>query len=57
MKEPGYEKVYKRYGKGVTFNNQIDLYDTVTNNENIFICKQWEGVKANGNPTPEFNVL
>lgn len=57
MKEPGYEKVYKRYGKGVTFNNQIDLYDTVTNNENFFIGKQWEGVKANGNPTPVFNVL
>lgn len=57
MKEPGYEKVYKRYSKGVTFNNQIDLYDTVTNNENFFIGKQWEGVKSNGNPTPVFNVL
>lgn len=57
MKEPGYEKVYKRYGKGVTFNNQIDLYDTVTNNENFFIGEQWVGVKANGNPTPVFNVL
>lgn len=57
MKEPGHEKVYKRYSKGVTFNNQIDLYDTVENNENFFIGKQWEGVKSNGNPTPVFNVL
>lgn len=57
MKEPGYENVYKKYSKGVTFNNQVDLYNTVENNENFFIGKQWEGVKANGNPTPVFNVL
>lgn len=57
MKDPGYEKVYKRFDKGVNFNNQIDLYSTVENNENFYIGKQWEGVKANGNPTPVFNVL
>ena len=57
MKDPGYEKVYQRYTKGVQFNNQIGLYDTVENNENFYIGKQWEGVQANGNPTPVFKVL
>lgn len=57
MKEPGFEKVYKRYSKGVTFNDHLDLYDTVKNNENFYIGKQWEGVQSNGNPTPVFNVL
>ena len=57
MKDPGFEKVYSRYQKSVGFNQQIDLYNTVENNENFFIGKQWEGVKANGNPTPTFNFL
>ena len=57
VKDPGYQKVYQRYSDGETFNNQIDLYDTVENNENFFIGKQWEGVQANGNPTPTFNFL
>lgn len=57
MKNPGCEKVYHRFCEGQTFNNQIDLYDTVENNENFFIGKQWEGVQANGNPTPTFNFL
>ncbi len=57
MRDPGFEKVYSHYNKGVMFNSQIDLYDTVENNENFFIGKQWEGVEANGNPTPTFNFL
>ena len=57
MKDPGYESVYQRYQRSVSFNHQIDLYDTVENNENFFIGKQWEGVRANGNPTPTFNFL
>lgn len=57
MKDPGYESVYQKYQKSVGFNQQIDLYDTVENNENFFIGKQWEGVRANGNPTPTFNFL
>ena len=57
MKDPGYESVYQRYQRSVSFNHQIDLYDTVENNENFFIGKQWEGVRANGNPTPSFNFL
>lgn len=57
MKKPTPEQVYKRYDKGVSFNTQIGLYDTVTENENFFIGKQWEGVEANGLPTPVFNFL
>ena len=57
MKKLTPEMVAKRYDKGVTFNTQIDLYDTVTENENFFIGKQWEGVEANGLPTPVFNFL
>lgn len=57
MRDPGCDKVYHRFCEGQTFNNQIDLYDTVENNENFFIGKQWEGVQANGNPTPTFNFL
>ncbi len=57
MTDPGYEKVAQKYTNGVQFNSQIGLYDTVENNENFFIGKQWEGVEANGNPTPTFNFL
>lgn len=57
MKNPTPELVSKRYDKGVMFNTQIGLYDTVTENENFFIGKQWEGVEANGLPTPVFNFL
>ena len=57
MKKPTPELVYKRYDKGVSFNTQINLYDTVKENENFFIGKQWEGVESNGLPTPVFNFL
>ena len=57
MKKTTQELVYKRYDKGVSFNTQINLYDTVKENENFFIGKQWEGVESNGLPTPVFNFL
>ena len=57
MREPDVQKVAKRYSDGVSFKNQIDLYETVEENENFFIGKQWEGINANGNPTPTFNFL
>lgn len=57
MKKPTPELVYRRYDKGVSFNTQINLYDTVKENENFFIGKQWEGVESNGLPTPVFNFL
>jgi len=51
------QKIAKEYEAGLSFNNGIDLYDCVQTNENFFIGKQWEGVKANGLPTPVFNFL
>ena len=49
--------VYREYTRGVDFNLALDLYRTVETNENFFMGRQWEGVKANGLPTPVFNFL
>ncbi len=57
MSENLNEKVWKQYCKGVEFNNKLRLSENVTNNENFFIGKQWEGINSNGLPTPVFNVL
>lgn len=54
---PDVVTAYYEYQKGLDFNNQINLEDTVRSNQNFVIGKQWEGVKANGLPTPVFNVL
>lgn len=51
------EQVWNEYDKGVAFNTGINLYDTVRANENFYIGKQWEGVQANGLPTPVFNFI
>ena len=51
------QRVSKEYEAGLKFNQGIDLYDCVKTNENMFIGKQWEGVQANGLPTPVFNFL
>lgn len=47
----------KRFEKGYGFNSQIGLYDQVSVNENFFIGNQWEGVEANGLPTPTYNMF
>jgi hypothetical protein len=57
MKLPKLDDVLKKYEKGFSFNQQIGLYDTVKVNEDFFIGNQWEGVEANGLPTPTFNFL
>lgn len=49
--------VWALYEEGRRFKSAVNLYDTVVNNENFFIGKQWEGVQANGLPTPVFNFL
>lgn len=51
------DSVSIEYQAGIDFKAGIDLYDCVKNNENFFIGKQWEGVEANGLPTPVFNFL
>ena len=55
--DPTPDKVANEYNAGIQFNNGIQLYDCVDTNENMFIGKQWEGVRSNGLPTPVFNFL
>ena len=57
FKIPSHEEIWKRFEKGYSFNEQICLYDQVTVNENFFIGNQWEGVEANGLPTPTYNMF
>ena len=54
---PDAASAWKLYEDSERFNSAIDLYDTVRVNENFYIGKQWEGVKSNGLPTPQFNFL
>lgn len=54
---PTLEQIMVNYEKGFGFNQKIGLYDTVRVNEQFFIGNQWEGVEANGLPTPVFNFL
>lgn len=54
---PTAESIFKEHDKSVGFKSQIKLYETVEENENFFIGKQWEGVENNGLPTPIFNFL
>lgn len=55
--KPNVETVWSFYQRGLLFNNQINLDDTVKVNSNFVVGKQWEGVQANGLPTPQFNIL
>lgn len=57
QKNPTCEEINKKFEKAYDFNQQIGLYDNVQVNEDFFIGKQWEGVQANGLPTPTFNFL
>lgn len=57
FKIPTHEEIWKRFDKGYEFNENIGLYDQVTVNENFFIGNQWEGVEANGLPTPTYNMF
>ena len=51
------EKIQKEYQKMLDYNTSINLDETVKVNENFFVGKQWEGVQANGLPTPVFNFI
>ena len=56
-KTPDCKSAWKLYQQGRDFNTAINLEDTVQKNENFYVGKQWEGIKANGLPTPQFNML
>ena len=55
--KPTVEVAWEFFEKGCEFNDAINLNDTVKTNENFYVGKQWEGVMANGLPTPVFNML
>lgn len=55
--KPNVAVAWDFYEKGLIFNNQLNLDDTVKVNSNFVVGKQWEGVQANGLPTPQFNIL
>ena len=57
QRTPTCEEINKKFEKAFQFKQQIGLYDTVQVNEDFFVGKQWEGVQANGLPTPTFNFL
>lgn len=50
-------KVWDEYQKGRSFNDNIELYDDVEQNENFVRGKQWEGVNAPDLPKPVINFL
>lgn len=54
---PDNKEIWKRFEKCYGFNNQINLYDQVKVNEDFYIGNQWEGVEANGLPTPTYNMF
>ena len=51
------EKVWDEYEAACTFKAGLDLFENVRANENFYIGRQWEGVQANGLPTPVFNFI
>lgn len=55
--EPTPAVAWKFYDRGLGFNSQIKHEDNVKVNRNFYIGKQWEGVEANGLPTPQINIL
>lgn len=55
--KPTVTEAFNLYTKGTQFNLQINLDNTIRTNENFYIGKQWEGVQANGLPTPVFNFI
>ena len=55
--KPTVEWGWSKYERAKTYNQSINLYDTVKANENFYIGRQGEGVQANGLPTPQVNFL
>ena len=57
QKIPNNEEIQKCFEKCYGFNEQIGLYDQVKVNDDFYIGNQWEGVEANGLPTPTYNMF
>lgn len=59
MSKPAYDDTdeWIQYQNGISYNSRIDLYNTVNKNERFYSNDQWNGVVANGLPTPVFNIF
>lgn len=55
--KPDVLTAWEYYEKGLDFNRQLNLDEKVRTNENFYVGAQWEGVQANGLPTPVFNFM
>lgn len=49
--------IWEEYQSATQYNERYGLYDTVKQNENFFVGKQWEGVDAPDLDKPVFNIL
>jgi len=49
--------VWNEYTRAIGYNNTINLYNTVRDNEDFYIGDQWIGVKAPDLPKPVLNIL
>lgn len=49
--------IMAEYAKGVQYKQGLDLYETVRQNENFYIGRQWEGVNAPDLDKPVINIL
>ena len=50
-------QIWTAYEQGELYNTSVGLYETVQRNENFFIGKQWEGLKAPDLEKPVLNFL
>ena len=55
--KPDVQWGWRYYTESVSYNTRLNLQETVRANENFYVGKQWEGIQANGLPTPQFNFL
>ena len=51
------EEIWKAYDAGRSYKSNIDLYETVEDNERFYIGDQWHGLNAPNIPKPVLNVL
>lgn len=49
-------KAWGRYQKGIEYHNKINLSAIADKNERFYSGNHWQGVKANGLPTPILNI-
>lgn len=54
---PDNTREWQQYLDGQDYNTRINLYENVNKNERFYAGDQWNGVVANGLPTPVFNIF